>query len=207
MSVPDDQPIENLPPHDRRRFFRAGLSRLLKPLAEMVEKKLPIALPVMRTTLRPPGAKAEREFLDTCFRCGACADACPAKAILLTPGGADDERTGTPYIDPDLQPCVICDELACMKVCPSGALQLVGKNEIRMGLARTDDALCLRSRGENCTLCVDRCPLGQDAIRLGPDGRVQVIDPALTGIGCTGCGVCQQACPTVPRKAIRVFVN
>src|SRR5213592_631035 len=110
---------DELPPHDRRRFFRASFARLLKPVSEYVEKKLPIALPVFRTVLRPPGAVGEKQFLDTCFRCGACADACPAHAIALMKD-AGDELTGTPYVDPDLQACVICDELACMKVCPSG---------------------------------------------------------------------------------------
>ena len=196
------EPIEDLPPHDRRGFFLAGLSRLVGPLSDLIESKLPIPLPIIRTTLRPPGAISETAFLETCLRCGRCADACPADAIALATGD-DPKFSGTPYVDPDSQACVICDELACMKVCPSGALQLVDRLSIRMGLARVEYDICIRSHGEHCTLCIDKCPLGRIAIRLDDSGRVQVIDPAQSDEGCTGCGVCQQECPTTP-KSIRI---
>lgn len=216
-----DKPIDDLPPHDRRRFFRTGLSRMLRPLADYLEEKLPeplrnsihttgtgdaagSSLPSFRTVLRPPGAaRREREFLGQCLRSGACADVCPARAIRLMDTG-DPELKGTPYIDADAQACVVCDELACMKACPSGALTLVGRLEIRIGLAVVDHDICVRSRGEDCRVCIEKCPIGTAAIRLDADGRINVIDPAMTGEGCTGCGVCQQQCPTRPERAIRV---
>ncbi|MCK6455409.1 MAG: 4Fe-4S dicluster domain-containing protein [Phycisphaerae bacterium] len=198
-----DRPIDDLPPHDRRRFFAAGFGRVIRPLAEYLEKRLPFPLPQGRDVLRPPGALPEREFLDTCYRSGACADVCPAKCIRLVQGD-DEETRGTPLIDPDLAACVVCEELACMRACPSGALSLVGKHAIRMGLAIVREQTCVRSRGDDCRICVERCPLGGDAIRIGDDGRVDVIDPAKHhGIGCVGCGVCQFYCPTTP-KAIYV---
>src|SRR5689334_13925772 len=120
-----DKPIENLPPHDRRRFFTAGLARLIGSVSDVIEKRLPFELPQYRPILRPPGALPEPEFLKTCFRSGSCADACPAHAIVLRPAAAGDEQRATPYVDPDLSACVVCDELACMKACPSGALRLV----------------------------------------------------------------------------------
>jgi ferredoxin-type protein NapG len=202
-----DQHIDDLPPHDRRRFFAAGLSRVLRPLADYLEQRLPAKLADLAAAappLRPPGARPEREFLETCFRCGSCADACPAKAIALTES-INEDQVGTPYIDPDAAACVICDDLACMKACPSGALKLVDRFDIRIGLAAVDHHLCVRSSGVECTDCLDHCPLGETAIRLLPNGRVQVINPAPTGQGCTGCGLCQQHCPTNPVKAIRVL--
>lgn len=177
----------------------------MRPLAEYVEKKLPIDLPVVRTKLRPPGAMPEQEFLDTCYRCGKCADSCPANSISLTQS-KEPRLHGTPYVDPERQACVICDDLSCMKGCLSGALTLVGRLEIRMGLALVDHGLCARSKGDNCTICIDKCPLGVTAIRLDEQGAVQVIDPRIGGTGCTGCGVCQQECPTRPIRAIRVIV-
>jgi MauM/NapG family ferredoxin protein len=181
----------------RRAVFLKGLGRLIQPLAQFIEDRVDIPLPVLRTVLRPPGALPEREFLQTCYRCGNCMDVCPARCIRPM-SGADLEQSGTPYIDPDLSACVICDELACMKACPSGALRLVsGITQIRMGRAAVDYAICVRSAGEACTLCVDKCPLGAAAIGLDEAGAVAVRD------GCVGCGVCQFYCPTNP-KAVRV---
>ena len=110
----------------------------------------------------------------------------------------DSSLRGTPYIDPDLAACVVCDELSCMKACPSGALKLVDKpGNIHMGLARVNFSLCVRGRGEACQICVDKCPLGAEAIRIGANGQVEV-----RAAGCVGCGVCQFYCPTTPRAII-----
>lgn len=200
--MPDDAP-DARPPSGRREFFAAGLARILRPLADAIERRLPLPVGGQRPSLRPPGAKPEREFLDTCFRCGACADACPAKCIRLSTS-ADDELRGTPTIDADLSACVVCDELACMKVCPSGALQLVDRFAIRMGVARVDERLCVRSRGDECRICVERCPIGAEAIEIDAGGKVRVIDPGgdAGGRGCVGCGVCQFFCPTTPKAIV-----
>lgn len=170
----------------------------MEPVAQFLEERLQIPLPVPRTVLRPPGAQPEREFLATCYRCGNCVDVCPAKAIR-TMSTDDSTVRGTPYIDPDLAACVVCDELACVKACPSGALKPVAKGaDIRMGLAKVNHSVCIRSRGESCRLCVEKCPLGEDAIQIAAAGRVEVRSP-----GCVGCGVCQFYCPTAP-KAITI---
>src|SRR5688572_17207062 len=101
-------------PHDRRAMFRLGLKRIVEPLAGIIEQRLNVSLPVIRSALRPPGALPEKDFLDTCYRCGNCVDVCPARAIRPMSGG-NVEHAGTPYIDADLAACVVCDELSCMK--------------------------------------------------------------------------------------------
>ena len=51
-----------------------------------------------------------------------------------------------------------------------------------MGTARWHEETCVRSIGENCTICVDQCPMGEAALVLNGN-RVVVKEE-----GCTGCG-------------------
>ena len=184
----------------RRGFFKEALSQLIQPVAELLDDRigahLPVEAPSERVLLRPPGALPEAEFLEKCHRCGNCVKNCPANAIIPLESPRAD-LNNTPYIDPDDQPCVICDSLACMYVCPSGALQPVYAEDIRMGLAVFNAETCLRTKEITCTYCVDTCPIGDDAIHLTADGVVEVVDA-----GCTGCGVCQYACPTSPKSIV-----
>ena len=184
----------------RRGFFKEALNQLIQPVAEFLDDRVGDHLLTEelseRAILRPPGALPEAEFLETCHRCGNCVKNCPANAILPLQSTQSD-IANTPYIDPDEQPCVICDSLACMYVCPSGALQTVYAEDIRMGLAVFSADTCLRTKEVDCTYCVDTCPIGDGAIRLTPDGFIEVLDP-----GCTGCGVCQYACPTSPKSIV-----
>ena len=211
----------------RRGFFREGFRQFFRPLADAVADTVQERLdrvglpreedwsdvpggggpppyvptsepPADGTVLRPPGALEEHDFLDRCLSSGHCVNACPVSAIKM--GRSDDPREDEkPFIDPESQACVVCDELSCMNVCPSGALLPVPKEEIRMGMAIVETDVCLRSSGEDCQICVDKCPLGAVAISIPYEGAtIHVHDP-----GCTGCGVCQMYCPTEPR-AIRI---
>lgn len=212
----DDKPM------NRRRFFRDGLFELLKPLAKPLERRIApierlaqefskfddsatrsepaapsydaprISLPV----LRPPGALAEDKFLEICSRCGHCVSVCPANAIQLD--ATEYNGGGFPYVDPEIQPCVMCDTLVCMKECPSTALGYVPRWLIDMGTAEWHLESCTRTHGDTCTTCIDHCPLGADAIELrGNDIHVK-------SEGCTGCGICQYYCPTYPKSIVIV---
>jgi len=203
-------------PIDRRRFFRQGLRELLKPLAEAARpieeaarqlselERLDYSadpyhspsapLPPPEHWHRPPGARPEIDFLNTCSRCGECVRVCPAQCIKLDHSGG--KGAGAPYIDADEMPCVLCSGLDCMHNCPSGALVVTELADIDMGTAVWNEYLCVRSHGEECTLCVDNCPVGTAALQL-VDNRVVVNDE-----GCTGCGVCQNRCPTDPKSIV-----
>jgi len=214
----DDKPM------DRRRFFRRGLSELLKPLAGAVQplvdvgEKLaalerpapppPVSRPTARgetagraprplMVLRPPGARDEATFAKSCTAEGACVSVCPAQCIKIDASG--EVGGGKPYIDVDAMPCVLCDGLHCMFACPTGALVPTALADVDMGTAFWRAGTCLRSSGEACTLCVEECPIGEAAITLNAAGDVEVIAD-----GCTGCGVCQHACPTDPKSIVVV---
>lgn len=200
--MPDDKPV------NRRRFFRDGLRELFKPLAEAVEPieqaikhldrldRMAPSAPPQTKVLRPPGALSERAFVETCSRCEKCVKVCPAQCIKIDFSGEKGDRA--PYIEPNAMPCVVCDGLVCMRECPSGALVPTALGLIDMGTAVWESQLCVRSNGEDCTICIDKCPIGTVAIELRDD-RVHVIEE-----GCIGCGVCQHECPTTPKSIVVV---
>ncbi len=90
--------------------------------------------------LRPPGALAEADFLATCVRCGLCVRDCPYNTLKLSDLG-DPVATGTPYFTARSVPCEMCDDIPCVKACPTGALdrQLTDIGAARMGLAALVD--------------------------------------------------------------------
>ena len=212
----DDKPIQ------RRHFFREGLRSLLDNIgkvADPVQRALNEFDPKSRSELgtqpymastasasskpskfvnalrilRPPGAKeVEDEFVSTCSRCQNCVSACPVHAIQID----DNQADGVPFIIAEEQPCVMCDGLLCMYNCPSGAITALPIGLIDMGAAEWREGRCIRSEGTDCTMCVDRCPIGPRAIELR-DGRVVVHEE-----GCTGCGVCEHDCPTSPKSIV-----
>ncbi|HUB26345.1 MAG TPA: 4Fe-4S dicluster domain-containing protein [Tepidisphaeraceae bacterium] len=203
--MPPDSPM------DRRRFFRRGLAELLRPLASSIAPLERVANKIGELDaaaaarsgqqpnkiladlwLRPPGAISESKFLATCSRGGECVNACPAHCIKIDTTGTSGK--GAPYIDADTTACVVCSGLHCMRVCPSGALVPTALADIDMGTAVWREERCLRTTGEQCQICVDECPLGEMAITL-KNGKV-----AVNPLGCIGCGICQQHCPTSPKS-------
>jgi len=195
MSSEENKPVA------RRRFFRLGLSELLRPLAtaakpleRMVHQIAQLDQPQARPEvwLRPPGSLPEAQFRQTCQRSGDCVRACPVQAIRLDRAKAG----GVPFIDADSAACVVCSGLQCMSVCPSGAIRPTSINDIDMGTAVWHSSTCLRTSGQSCTICIDKCPLGSAAIELKAD-RV-----AVNPLGCIGCGVCQLECPTDPKSIV-----
>jgi MauM/NapG family ferredoxin protein len=184
---------------DRRGFFRELLSLGLdeaQKVGQLVANQFEQALAVPQKVryVRPPGAIIEEDYANTCSRCGDCVAACPAQCIVLDP----DVAGGLPHILPRQSACVVCDDLACMKACPSGALQnLPIATLIHMGTAQVDFDRCVRSHDpDGCNICIEHCPIGDTALGLDDVGRVEVRG------GCIGCGICEQDCPTDPASIV-----
>lgn len=180
----------------RKNFFKEGPRSLLRAFFQGANESSPSQSVHKVLTLRPPGAAPEVDFLDLCVGTGACATACPANAIQMVPLNNKPGRFG-PVIRPSESPCVLCDDLSCMKACPSGALTLVPREMIRIGAAEInpDECWAWSKVDESCSHCVDRCPVGPAALRMVQDenGAGPFVETS-----CTGCGVCEFHCPVYP---------
>lgn len=174
-------------------------------------------------TLRPPAALKEDDFLSACIKCGLCAEAClnresnkdaetgrPRPATLKMAKAEDDVTIGTPFFKPLDVPCYMCEDIPCVPVCPTGALDLasVSNNSgaldfrmMEMGIAVVDPNSCIAFWGIQCDACYRACPLMDEAIKLDYDrnertGKHAFLKPVINMNVCTGCGLCEKACVT-----------
>jgi ferredoxin-type protein NapG len=167
------------------------------------------ALPAQ--ALRPPGALAEDRFLAACTRCGLCVRDCPYDTLKLAAPG-DPVPTGTPYFTARDIPCEMCEDIPCIKNCPTGALdpKLTDISDARMGLAAlVDHETCLNYLGLRCDVCYRVCPVIDKAITLDTihntrSDRHAMLLPTVHSEYCTGCGVCEKAC-VLSEAAIKVL--
>jgi len=204
---------ENAPALARRQFvfdsarLLCGVGVLGLCLAGYARKAL--AKPPM--AIRPPGAGPEEDFLGACIRCGMCVRDCPYDILEL----ARPESlvaTGTPYFTARSGPCEMCEDIPCVRACPTGALDhhLTDINKSRMGLAvLSDQETCLNFLGLRCDVCYRVCPVIDKAItlELRPNtrtGRHSMFLPTVHSEHCTGCGKCEKACVT-DEASIRVL--
>jgi ferredoxin-type protein NapG len=158
--------------------------------------------------IRPPGALMEADFAALCIKCGQCADACPYDTLKMATADAA-VPIGTPYYIPRDIPCYMCVDIPCKAACPTGALDpgLDDINASRMGLAVIDEESCLSWQGLRCEICYRECPVTGKAITVDKHPRLiskhAMFVPIVHSEHCTGCGICEKACPT-QEAAIRV---
>jgi ferredoxin-type protein NapG len=175
-------------------------------------------------TLRPPAALPEEDFLRTCIKCGQCVEACRNResnidkvtgrprpeTLIMAKSDTEGVAIGTPYFIAKDVPCYMCDDIPCVPVCPSGALDEAsvtneeGELDFRkmdMGVAVVDTNSCIAFWGLQCDACYRACPLLDEAIKLkynrnSRTGKHAFLEPVIDPDICTGCGLCERACVT-----------
>lgn len=176
----------------RRGFFGQLLKRGAEAAGDAVGRAVGASLP---RRVRPPGAVDEAAFLARCTACGDCVEACPPRAIFtLHPD--TEVGAGTPVMVPDERPCQLCEGFPCAAACSTGALELPALDQVRFGTAAVDPSRCFTFRGPECGACAGLCPSGIDALRM------RMNRPVLNAEACIGCGLCIDACPTVPKAIV-----
>ncbi len=197
----------------RRRFLsntlRTAIGVGLVATALGVYQRQARALPA--TAIRPPGVADEESFQAACIRCGLCVRDCPFDTLKLAELG-DAVALGTPYFEARDVPCEMCDDIPCVKACPTGALDhaLTNIDDARMGLAVVvDQEACIAFRGLRCEVCFNVCPIRSKAITIDylhneRSGKHALFIPVVHSDACTGCGKCEKAC-ILEEAAIKVF--
>lgn len=159
-----------------------------------------------------PSAPSLGAFVAPLAELGENAPLETAEPVLRLAKLGSDRVPGTPYFIPRVSPCRLCEDLPCVRACPSGALnpKLLDSNAARMGLAvLLDHENCLNHLGLRCDVCYRNCPLIDKALtvemqvnqRTGVHAR---FIPTVHAQHCTGCGKCERSC-VLEHAAIKVL--
>lgn len=198
---------------DRREFFSSSLKMLCLCAGGGFLAALAVQ-PKDKYYLRPPGGEDEEHFLSLCIRCGLCVNACPYDTLKLATL-TDLAQNGTPFFEARKVPCHLCDDIPCIKECPTNALdnkylkKPKGVFETKMGVAVVDTANCVAHWGLHCDACYRACPLIDKALKVElkhneRTSKHAFLLPVVDNEICVGCGMCERACIT-EKAAITVL--
>ena len=210
--------------NDRRKFMVKTIQSIgLATMGGLLWSGYAIEAKGSPLVLRPPGALPEEDFRQACIKCGLCAEACrnresnidketgkQRKGTIKMAKGGEEALIGTPFFVPRDVPCYMCDDIPCVPVCPSGALDMpsllnekgeLDINKATMGLAVLHKESCIAYWGLQCDACYRACPLLDEAITLDyikndRTGKHAFLLPNVHSDVCTGCGLCEKACVT-----------
>lgn len=157
--------------------------------------------------ITPPGSGNVGHFTAHCTACHLCVTACPSR--VLYPAFLDYGAAGIfqPRMSYASGYCAY-DCTICGQVCPTGAILPLMKDEKRLtqiGKANffKDDCIVV-SKKQDCAACSEHCPT-KAVHTVKYEGKLLL--PEVNNEFCIGCGACEHACPTTPRKAIYVTTN
>ena len=195
---------------DRRRVLQAvglGVAAVVLPKVDWRTSRSAATEGVLKISserlIRPPGARAEEEFVTACVRCGECMKVCPTNALQPALGEGGLEALATPILVPRIGPCSQPCNL-CGRVCPTsaiGAFSVAEKAHLYLGTARVDRSTCIAwAADRQCLICQEACPYAAISQTLVGGVGKPVVDERI----CVGCGMCEWVCPVEPLGAIRV---
>ncbi len=164
--------------------------------------------------VRPPGSRAEDEFLEKCIRCGECMKVCPTNAIQPTLFEAGLEGLWSPILKMQTGFCEYECNL-CTQVCPTEAITKIGleaKKKVHIGTAFFDKNRCLPyAFAKTCIVCEEHCPTPKKAIWFEEievtnerGEKVTVKQPRINMDLCIGCGICENKCVIRDKPAVYV---
>ena len=193
----------------RRRLLQgAGVGLAVAAVAAIDPgRKVASAAPVRLSSpflIRPPGSVPEDEFVDRCTRCGACMKVCPTNGLQPAIHEAGLEGFWTPILVPRIGCCTQeCN--ACGEACPTDAIapfKIADKPKIFIGTAVIDRSQCIAwNADKKCLVCDEYCSYKAIVWKVQDGAKRPFVDEKT----CTGCGICESACPIQPVAAIRVY--
>ncbi len=155
----------------------------------------------------PPGSRSVNHFSSLCTACHSCISACPTQVLYPTLFDYGISGIFQPKMNYTASYCNY-ECTICSKICPSGAILPVDtdtKKLIQIGktVFVKDDCVVV-ARKKACLACSEHCPT-KAVYMVDYEGKLKI--PELNNDICVGCGACEFACPTTPRKAIYVKSN
>ncbi len=203
----------NLSETPRRNFLKSAMMPVIGMLVTEINqleknqveksnyfkiKKLPIS---------PPGSQSIKHFSNLCTACHLCVSACPTQVLYPTFFEYGLGGILQPSMNYTASYCNY-DCTICCNICPTGAIlpqNQENKKLIQIGKAEFYKYDCVVvAKEKECAACSEHCPT--KAVYMVPyKGNLKI--PELNNDICIGCGACEHACPTTPRKAIYIIPN
>ena len=188
---------------NRKDFFKESLNNIGSFFNEIFSDELENLSVLFPEIIRPPGAQNEEIFQKLCNRCGECIRACPFFSLQPVFKGNQFDQ-GTPSLRLGEAFCRFCEDIPCIKACPTGALSAkIFQENPKIGQAKIIPANCVRSKKTDCNKCIQKCAKHANAISASSSKDLPVINLEK----CTGCGACLLVCPATPDKAIKIIAR
>jgi polyferredoxin len=197
----------------KRNFVITSFLILAGSTARSLAQEKTIPVPKIASTVKenrtspvcPPGSTGISNFTSNCTACSLCISVCPNNVLVPSFKEYGIASIMQPHLDYHKGFCAY-ECVRCVEVCPTGAMlpmTIEAKKLTQIGKAVfIKDNCIVKTEKTACGACAESCPT--KAVHMIPYEDRLVI-PETTDDICIGCGHCENACPTIPYKAI--FVN